>query len=328
MVSHAVVIALIAFLVSAAAVALLARGRAARLALDEPNARSLHQAPVPRTGGLGLLLGIASAWSVVAPTYPWAYWLALALVIAVSLTDDLRGLHAAARFGVHLLAAALAAFALLPGDATWWLIGVVILGIGWMGNLYNFMDGADGLAGGMALIGFGTYAAAAWCAGSGSFALLNLAVALAAGGFLLHNFHPARIFMGDTGSVTLGFLAATLGLIGWLQLDWTWWFPLLVFSPFIVDASLTLARRALSGARIWEAHRDHSYQRLVQLGLGHRNTALAEYTLMLACAAAALWALTRDTVTQAALLVVAALLYLALILLIGRAWQRRSTDAA
>lgn len=325
---HAVVIALIAFLVSASAVAWLARGRAAQLALDEPNARSLHTAPIPRSGGMGLLLGIATAWIIIAPKLSWIWWLALALIIMVSLVDDLRGLHAGARFGAHLLAAALAAFALLPVDAAPWLIAVVILGIGWISNLYNFMDGSDGLAGGMTLIGFGAYAGAAWFAGSTQFALLNLAVALAAGGFLLHNFHPARIFMGDTGAVTLGFLAATLGLIGWLQRDWAWWFPLLVFSPFIADASMTLARRGLSGARVWEAHRDHYYQRLVRLGLGHRGTALAEYALMLACAGAALWALTQQTSTQLLVLAATAALYLALAAVISRAWQRRAPDAA
>ena len=326
--SHAVVIALIAFLVSASAVAWLARGRAAQLALDEPNARSLHTAPIPRTGGLGLLLGTAAAWVVIAPKLPWAFWLALALIIAVSLLDDLRGLHVGARLGAYLLAAVLAALVLLPADTVPWLAVVVILGIGWMSNLYNFMDGSDGLAGGMTLIGFGAYAAASWFAGSTQFALLNLAVALAAGGFLLHNFHPARIFMGDAGAVTLGFLAATLGLIGWLQRDWAWWFPLLVFSPFIADASITLARRGISGARVWEAHRDHYYQRLVQLGLGHRGTALAEYALMLACAATALWALTQQASMQLLVLAIAGALYVVIIAVIERAWQRRAPDAA
>lgn len=325
---HAVVIALIAFLVAASAVAWLARGRAAQLALDEPNARSLHTAPIPRSGGLGLLLGIAGAWIIIAPKLPWAWWLALALIVAVSLLDDLRGLHAGARLGAHLLAAALAALVLLPADTALWLAAAVILGIGWMSNLYNFMDGSDGLAGGMTLIGFGAYATAAYLAGSTQFALLNLTVALAAGGFLLHNFHPARIFMGDAGAVTLGFLAATLGLTGWLQRDWAWWFPLLVFSPFIADASITLIRRGVSGARVWEAHRDHYYQRLVQLGLGHRGTALAEYTLMLVCAAAALWALTQQAATQWLVLAAAAALYLALATVISRAWQRRAADAA
>jgi UDP-N-acetylmuramyl pentapeptide phosphotransferase/UDP-N-acetylglucosamine-1-phosphate transferase len=319
----AVYIALIAFIAAALAVGWLARSRVSRAALDEPNARSLHTTAVPRTGGIGLLLGIAAGWAIIAPQLPWAWWAALALLIAVSLLDDLRGLSAAVRLGAHLLAAALAATALPGMPDSLPLLAAAVLAIGWMCNLYNFMDGSDGLAGGMAVSGFLFFAIAAALAGSTQFALLNLAVAAAAAGFLLHNFHPARIFLGDAGAVPLGFLAATLGLIGWLQRDWTWWFPLLVFSPFIVDASVTLARRLLSGARVWEAHRDHYYQRLVQLGLGHRGTALAEYALMAACGSAALWAMTLAPDAQYLVLAGAAALYLACIVWIERAWRAR-----
>lgn len=319
----AVYIAVIAFIAAALAVGWLARSRVSHVALDEPNARSLHATAMPRTGGIGLLLGIAAGWALVAPQLPWAWWAALALLIAVSLLDDLRGLSAAVRFAAHLLAAALAVTA-LPGTADSLLFpAAAILAIGWMCNLYNFMDGSDGLAGGMAVSGFLFFAVAAALAGSTQFALLNLAVAAAAGGFLLHNFHPARIFLGDAGAVPLGFLAATFGIIGWLQRDWTWWFPLLVFSPFIVDASMTLARRLFSGARVWEAHRDHYYQRLVQLGLGHRGTALAEYALMAACGLAALWAMTLAPEAQYLVLAGAVALYLACIVWIERAWRAR-----
>jgi len=317
----AIAISIISFVVAALAVGWLARGRAARLALDEPNARSLHATAVPRSGGIGLLLGIAAGWAYAAPLLPWGFWAALVLLIAVSLLDDLRGLSAALRLAAHLLAAALAAPALLGMQESLLLLALAVLAIGWMCNLYNFMDGADGLAGGMAVCGFLAYATAAWLAGSMQFALLNLAIAAAAAGFLLHNFHPARIFLGDAGAVPLGFLAAAFGIIGWTQHDWTWWFPLLVFSPFIVDASVTLARRLLSGLRIWEAHRDHYYQRLVLLGLGHRGTAFAEYALMAACGLAALWVMTFTTTLQYAALAAAGVLYVALIIVIERAWR-------
>ena len=317
----AISISLISFFIAALAVGWLARSRAARLALDEPNARSLHATPVPRTGGIGLLLGVGAGWTAITPHLPWTLWAALLLLIIVSLLDDLRGLSAAVRFTTHLLAAALAAPALIGTGESVLLIAVAVLTIGWMCNLYNFMDGSDGLAGGMTVSGFLAYATAAWLAGSMQFALLNLAVAAAAAGFLLHNFHPARIFLGDAGAVPLGFLAAAFGITGWMQHNWTWWFPLLVFSPFIVDASITLARRALSRERVWKAHRDHYYQRLVQLGLGHRGTALAEYALMLACAAAALWALTQQTSIQLLVLAIAGVLYVVIIAVIERAWR-------
>ncbi len=314
---------LTAFFVAVLSVGWLARSRAARLALDEPNERSLHTTPVPRTGGIGLLLGIAAAWAAIGPHLPWPFWGALALLICISLLDDLRGLSAAVRFAAHLLAAALAAPALLGDQPSLLLLVPVVLAIGWMCNLYNFMDGSDGLAGGMAVSGFLTYAVAAWFSGSAQFALLNLAIAAAAAGFLLHNFHPARIFLGDAGAVPLGFLAAAFGVIGWQQGDWIWWFPLLVFSPFIVDASVTLMRRLLTGARVWEAHRDHYYQRLVQLGWGHRGTALAEYVLMVLCALAALWALTLAAEVQWPVLGGIALIYAAAIAGIERAWRLR-----
>jgi UDP-N-acetylmuramyl pentapeptide phosphotransferase/UDP-N-acetylglucosamine-1-phosphate transferase len=314
---------LTAFTVATLAVGWLARSRVAQLAIDEPNARSLHTTPVPRTGGVGLLLGVAVGWTLAGPALPGLLWCAAALVVAISLLDDLRGLSAAMRLAAHLSAATLAAIGLLGNESLMLLAGT-ILAIGWMCNLYNFMDGSDGLAGGMALFGFMAYAAAAWFAGSAQFALVNVAISAAAAGFLMHNFHPAKIFLGDAGSVTIGFFAATFGLIGWIQHDWTWWFPFLVFSPFIVDASVTLMRRLLSGARVWEAHRDHYYQRLVQLGLGHRKTALVEYAMMGGCAVAGLWAMTLPESGQYAVLAVAAMIYLVAILWIERAWKTRS----
>lgn len=317
----AIAVSVISFSVAALAVGWLARSRAARIALDEPNARSLHTMPVPRTGGIGLLAGTAAGGIIAGVHWPWGFWCAIALIVAVSLIDDLRGMSAAVRLAVHLLAAALAVLALLP-DSGWPTLMLAVLLVAWMCNLYNFMDGSDGLAGGMACSGFLCYAIAAAFAGSTQFALLNLAIAAAAAGFLVHNFHPARIFLGDAGSVPLGFLAATLGLTGWQQHDWTWWFPLLVFAPFIVDASVTLARRVLSGARFWEAHRDHYYQRLVQIGIGHRRTALLEYALMAGSGALALWAMTLQDSVQYGLLAAVTVVYLVLLVLIERAWRR------
>lgn len=322
----AIAISVISFVVAALAVGWLARSRVARVALDEPNARSLHAAPVPRTGGIGLLLGVAAGWIYAAPHLPWGFWVALLLLISVSLLDDLRGLSATMRLPAHLIAAALIAPGLTGTQESVFMLIVVVLAIGWMCNLYNFMDGSDGLAGGMAVSGFLVYAAAAWLSGSTAFALLNLSVGAAAAGFLLHNFHPARIFLGDAGAVPLGFLAAAFGFTGWLQHDWTWWFPLLVFSPFIVDASVTLARRLLSGARVWEAHRDHYYQRLVQLGLGHRRTALAEYTLMVVCGLAGLGIMNLSATMQYAALTAAGIMYAGLIICIERAWRAQQAN--
>jgi UDP-N-acetylmuramyl pentapeptide phosphotransferase/UDP-N-acetylglucosamine-1-phosphate transferase len=183
------------------------------------------------------------------------------------------------------------------------------------------MDGSDGLAGGMAVAGFSFYGVAAWASGNPDFALANFSIAAAAAGFLVFNFHPARIFLGDVGSVPLGFLAAALGILGYLQGNWTWWYPPLVFAPFIVDASVTLARRTLRMEKVWQAHRDHYYQRLVQMGWGHRKTALAEYGLMAASGAAALAGLRLPASSQWAMLVAAALVYAAMIVLVEVRWR-------
>jgi UDP-N-acetylmuramyl pentapeptide phosphotransferase/UDP-N-acetylglucosamine-1-phosphate transferase len=158
----------------------------------------------------------------------------------------------------------------------------------WSLNLFNFMDGADGLAGGAAVIGFATYALAATLAGVPEFGLLNATLAAACLGFLWFNFHPARIFLGDVGAVPLGFLAGAFGLWGIRLGCWTASFALLVFLPFIVDATFTVLRRSASGERIWQAHREHCYQRLIRLGWSHRATALAYYALMTGCAGSAL----------------------------------------
>jgi UDP-N-acetylmuramyl pentapeptide phosphotransferase/UDP-N-acetylglucosamine-1-phosphate transferase len=177
---------------------------------------------------------------------------------------------------------------------------LLVLAIGWITNLYNFMDGSDGLAGGMAVIGFAAYALAAAVVGHTPLAATSLAIAAAALGFLVYNFPPARIFMGDVGSIPLGFLAGALGVVGWRDDVWPLWFPLLVFGPFIGDATITLLKRAARRERVWQAHREHYYQRLVRMGLGHRGTALLGYAAMLFCAAAALFGREQAPAVQAA----------------------------
>lgn len=273
------------FIASLAAIGvLLARFR--WLAPDRPNERSLHERPVPRTGGVAVLLGSAVAFAAGVASVRLALALALCLAV-VSFIDDVRGMPTALRLAAHLAAAALFAWYVLSPMALLELT-LVVLAITWLTNLYNFMDGSDGLAGGMALIGFGAYGLAAWLAGHEALALLGFAVAAAAGAFLVLNFHPARIFLGDVGSIPLGFLAGAAGILGWRDDVWPLWFPVLVFGPFIGDATLTLAKRLIRGERVWRAHREHYYQRMVRMGLGHRNTALIAYAAMLVCAGAAL----------------------------------------
>jgi UDP-N-acetylmuramyl pentapeptide phosphotransferase/UDP-N-acetylglucosamine-1-phosphate transferase len=199
------------------------------------------------------------------------------------------------------------------------------LAVVWMTNLYNFMDGSDGLAGGMAAIGFGALALAAWLGDAPGLAAFCAAIAAAALAFLRFNFPPAQVFMGDAGSIPLGFMAATLGILGAQQNIWPGLFPLLVFSPFIVDASVTLARRGLRGEKIWQAHRSHYYQRVVLLGASHRQLALAAYALMLAMAALA-FALRLFPQHAAWVLILSAATYLLIFLAIDRRWHRSRNE--
>jgi len=260
--------------------------RFARFALDRPNERSLHQHPVPRTGGIAVLIGSAAALPFGGTELCLPLGLALVLA-AISFADDLKGLPIAARLGAHLAAAGvLVWYELSP--IYLWQAALIVLGVAWLTNLYNFMDGSDGLAGGMTVIGFAAYAVAAAWSEEPELATTCLCIAAAAAAFLVFNFHPARIFLGDVGSIPLGFLAGALGIIGWNEEGWPLWFPVAVFAPFIVDATFTLVRRLARSERFWQAHRDHFYQRMVRSGLGHRGTAYIAYTLMLICAVSAL----------------------------------------
>ncbi|AJX31163.1 MraY family glycosyltransferase [Burkholderia oklahomensis] len=277
---------------------LLATGLAWRLATDVPNHRSLHTRPTPRIGGWGIVPVCVAALLWRAPSL-WLVALAAAALAAVSRIDDRRGLPARVRFAVHLMAVAALLIAYPVAYPLWLVAGVGFLML-WLINLYNFMDGADGLAGGMALFGFGAYAAAALIGEHPSSALVvsGAAVAGAALGFLFFNFYPAKLFLGDAGSVPLGFLAGALGYWGWRGGVWPLWFSAMVFSPFIADASVTLLRRLLRGERFWQAHREHYYQRMVRSGMGHARTAIFWYAVMLAGIMLALWALGLPTWQQ------------------------------
>jgi UDP-N-acetylmuramyl pentapeptide phosphotransferase/UDP-N-acetylglucosamine-1-phosphate transferase len=297
-----------------------------RLPLDRPNERSLHATPTPRSGGLVATPVALAAWLLLVPDIPWSIWGACALLFVVSAMDDLHSLPVAIRFTCHLAAAALATTSLESPPPGPLAIGLIVLAIGWMTNLYNFMDGSDGLAGGMAVIGFGTYGCAAWLGADSALAVAAWVLASAAAGFLAFNFPPAKVFLGDAGSIPFGGMAGALGLLGWSRGLWPAWFPLLVFAPFIVDASVTLVRRGMRGEKVWQAHREHYYQRLVRLGWGHRRTALVEYALMAVCAGVALAGLRLEPLLHGWLLLVIAAAFLVLMLLIDRAWQRHALE--
>ncbi|QGR61732.1 glycosyl transferase [Burkholderia multivorans] len=307
---------------------LLRTGAAWRLATDVPNNRSLHTRPTPRVGGWGIVpAAIPLLW--IAEPALWMTAVVTTLLALLSLIDDRRGLPARVRFAGHVAAVVLFLASYTEG-LSWWTLAMIGLLMVWLINLYNFMDGADGLAGGMALFGFGGYALVALLGSHPAWSLATgaLAIAGAAAGFLLFNFHPARIFLGDAGSIALGFLAGALGFYGWRVGVWPLWLPAQLFAPFIADASVTLLRRLLRREKFWEAHREHYYQRMVRSGIGHARTALCWYAAMCAGVIVAIGALRLTTALQWA---VVAGWYCALVVLgfvIDARWHRFQTTVS
>lgn len=273
----------LAFLVSIAANAVLRRYSFGLM--DAPNARSLHTVPTPRAGGVGIVLSVALSMAVATifnslDFSPFFVSLAVAwlLVFSVSLFDDIHDLRAGIRLLVHGAAALLVVSGLdLP--VAWWPI--VVPGIVWATNLFNFMDGMDGLAAGMGLIGSLTLLILFSSSGMPVAALLTAVLAGAVSGFLPWNLPRASLFLGDAGAAPLGFLLASLALVGVSEGAFSVPVAALPFLPFVLDASLTLAFRAARGDVLWKAHREHLYQRLVLAGIPVPRILLLEWGLML-----------------------------------------------
>jgi len=301
---------------------LLRTGLAWRIATDVPNHRSLHTRPTPRIGGWGIVPMVALAIALCAPSL-WLIAVGMACLALVSQFDDRHGLPARVRFAAHL-AAVLALIVVYPAPVPWWALAVLALLMLWLINLYNFMDGANGLAGGMALFGFGAYGIAALGGPHimAPLACASMAVAGAAAGFLCYNLHPARLFLGDAGSISTGFLAGALGYWGWRDGAWPVWFPALVFAPFIADASVTLLKRLARGEKFWHAHREHYYQRMIRMGSSHARVALGWYALMLAGVVLALWARHQSLVMQWCSVIAWAIVLVLIGARIDRRWQR------
>lgn len=269
-----------------------------RRLLDHPNERSAHVRPTPRLGGIGIMASFLPAAFLVA-TWPPASSVtfvalgATTLVAAIGLWDDLSPLRARTRLGIQVLAASVvtwvawdrlpSAWSLFGPLVPHWILGLLtVLWIVWLANLYNFMDGIDGLAAGQAVI---AATAVAVVTGGAAPTLALLATFLAAGsaGFLVLNFPPASIFMGDVGSTAIGFTFAALPLVapaGTLPLE----VVALALSLFVLDATVTLVRRLSRRERLFEAHRTHFYQRPLALGFGHRTITLAAYAGMVCVA--------------------------------------------
>ena len=271
----------VAFLVAGSLVPLLVRFAVGRNLLDVPNIRSSHEVPTPRLGGVAIILGTWAGALILRPEGVWPLLVAATLIWAVGLADDFGGLH----FGTKALAQTLVAAGLVlsyepslfseaPGLLKLAVLGVGVFWIVALSNAFNFMDGIDGIIGGVALM---NVLFLALLAGGGALAPLAGATA----GFLVWNMNPASIFLGDSGSYFLGFFLAATALYAPLPVGA--WNPLvffaciLVFTPLLFDTAYTLLRRLRAGKNVFSAHREHIYQRITPATGMHRRTSNLYY---------------------------------------------------
>jgi len=251
-----------------------------RQILDRPNERSSHAVPVPRGGGLAVTPAVALVWIGLATVTGAIGPLALALgalgLMALSWLDDRAGLPPLPRLTAHAVLVAAGLALLDPGALVFqgalplWA-DRLLSGLGWLWflNLYNFMDGIDGLTGSeTASIGLGLILVTGLAGLGGGMIPFAAAIAAAALGFLLWNWPPAKLFLGDCGSVPLGFLLGGL-LIG-LAVHGQLVAALILPAYYLADATITLVWRLIDGEKVWQPHRRHFYQRAVRGGRSHR----------------------------------------------------------
>jgi UDP-N-acetylmuramyl pentapeptide phosphotransferase/UDP-N-acetylglucosamine-1-phosphate transferase len=275
----------------------LAAGRTRLVA--EPTDRGLHTTPTPVGGGLGLIGSTLFVWGLLdkgAPPLGWPLLVAIALLAAVSWIDDRKPQPPALRFAAQAIAVGLmlwhvpAALRVIPALPLELERFMLLIGWLWVINLTNFMDGIDGIAGmeaiaiglGYALVSHFAFAPAALASQLPHLALI---LAAAAGGYLVWNWAPARIFMGDVGAIPLGLLFGLLMLD--LAVRGHWAAALILPLYFLTDTTLTLFERLSRGSKPWQAHREHAYQRAVLAGMSHDQVTLHVASLNLALVALA-----------------------------------------
>jgi Fuc2NAc and GlcNAc transferase len=281
---------MVAFLASALLTELVRRHLVRRRVLDIPNGRSSHSVPTPRGGGASIVLVflLIVLWSVLRGSLSsdlgWSITGGGLTVAVAGLLDDHFRLPAWLRLLIHFVAVGWTLWRLGgmgPLDLGWiiwdwgWVGQVVALvGLVWMINLYNFMDGIDGLAGLETLCASGLAGLLLAWSGLGGLAETALVLAGASAGFLVWNWPPAKIFMGDVGSGFLGFVFGVLVIASVREQPWLLWPWLILLSVFIVDSTVTLMRRLITGARWYEAHCSHAYQHAARRWGSHSKVTL------------------------------------------------------
>src|SRR3982751_3654639 len=272
--------------------------------VDAPGGRRLTRRPIPRLGGLALFLGIFVPALAFLPLGRDTRGLLLGAAVAVTVgaVDDFRGLRWWEKLGGQVLAAAVPTwFGVWVDRFTFPLLGIHALPE-WVGipltvvwivaimNMVNFLDGMDGLAAGVAAIAGGTFCVIALSLAKPEAAILSAIVFGACIGFLRHNFYPARIFMGDSGALLLGFVLATVSVQGLLKTAATvaLFFPLIVLAVPIVDTTFVVARRLKHRQKVFEGDQAHLHHRFLRRGFSQPRAAVTIWVWCLSLAAAAL----------------------------------------
>ncbi|MBU6950784.1 MraY family glycosyltransferase [Hahella sp. HN01] len=255
----------------------------AKKVLDIPEARSSHTVPTPRGGGISIVLCTLAVLPFLEVEYGWVLWCTLALLALISYVDDHQGLGFKVRLLMQLVCACALVYFVGVSDSLHYILGMnahvtgfvsiilAVFGVVWITNLYNFMDGIDGIAAteaifvSLSLVGVYTYS------GEYIWAWFMLVVVVASMGFLCWNWAPAKIFMGDIGSISLGWVFGAGMLVSAQVTQVGVWVYLILMGVFISDATCTLLARLLNGEKVWLPHRTHLYQ-LLSLRLGdHRK---------------------------------------------------------
>ncbi len=275
-------------------VALFLQWSRRRGVFDIPNERSLHTRPIPRGGGIVIVIVCLLSYLVITLTglnsFSWGYVLGAAAIAAISWIDDLRSVSLVWRFLVHSLAAVVLILdvgyfrelyiPVLSTNIDLGLFGAVItfFWLVWMVNAFNFMDGIDGIAGVQTIAASVGWLFIGYYFGNPAIFYFSGVLLFSSLGFLFYNWPPAKVFLGDVGSAFLGFTFAGLPLLARGESDVTdGIFALAAFCFlwfFLFDTVLTFARRSINGRKVWQPHREHIYQRLVISGLPHRSVSL------------------------------------------------------
>ena len=267
-------LAVVAAALSWALVGLYTRAMTASRRVEPPNERSMHHVPVPVGGGIAVVATVVLLWPLWQGTLSKSHLLLLASFAGLGILswiDDRHSLSPALRIAAQAVAVAVCLASLAPEVRVFPVLPValerLLAGLAWLWfiNLFNFMDGIDGLAGSETVaVALGYLLLLAGAGRDGPLSHLALIVAASVAGYLFWNWHPAKVFMGDAGSVPLGFL------LGWLMLDLAargyWAAALILPLYFAADATFTLIKRGLRGEKPWQAHREHFYQRAVLAG--------------------------------------------------------------